>query len=125
MWSAFMHQIQRRDCGLEYRRGNYFTRHNLMKTAPEWHLLARPAAHGEEPTDQVRAVDQPQDRKSAPAFTEPITPLATVNEVIEWRFLLRCKNPQVAQTASSRQRSTMPAMEGNRTVGGRGRHSRP
>ena len=43
-----MHRIQRRDCGLEYRRGNYFTRHNLMKTAPEWHLLARPAAHDED-----------------------------------------------------------------------------
>src|SRR5260370_40135142 len=31
MWSAFMHRIERRDCGSEYRRGNYFTRHYPVK----------------------------------------------------------------------------------------------
>jgi hypothetical protein len=37
---------------------------------------------------------------------------------------LRCESLFMAQTASSRQRNLVPAMEAKRTVGGRGRHRR-
>jgi len=40
-------------------------------------------------------------------------------------LMLRCKSPQVAQTASSRQCSATPTMEAKRTVGGRGSAAAP